>query len=591
MSNFSAIFRLVASATGFNSTINSAKQSMAGIGSKLGDGLKGQIGKIFSVSGAFTMLKGTMEEVLNRAKQYNNLGQRMGMSAVEVQKLDKAAEQAGINVSSLGRGMQLVQKNSQEALGGATTKAKMLKSELGASDEQLKKMSAGGIEGMATLAGLMENLRSDADRDAVGVAILGEKWFELKQFILQGEEAVRKSEGSQTKWEKDTQDSLTRMQKAWANMWNDISVLAAELLDSFEWLVGLARFFGNFVLGIIRIIVVALQQGFTAVQVVINLVLGAIQKIADFFQGTNEADAFFKAAGKGVDEVVTRNENTLEDLKKDAEGMGKGMKQFAGHETGEEVKTRILKNDSDDTRTIQERTAYKEALESEKEKQLATDLSNAKEEEKVDILKKQLDLMKEQERLLKEKHPTRYKETKEYLELMEKVAAQERKIKKQADEDQKNRYENEVMLEEHSNARRLARMRAMGAKEEIIFEETLNQQREQVIRIRQELMDLAASKGSEAEMNKKRKELLDSIAKTEDLIFEQQKKDKEAAAGTVIASSLQAIGGGGAYAVTSGPAKQLIEAKKANELLQRLVTLAEESGVGKPARGVYIRKY
>ena len=73
MSSFSAIFRLKAIDDGMSSTIDAAKAKVSGIGGALGGALKGQVGKIFSASAAMTMLKGTMEEVLNRAKQYNNL--------------------------------------------------------------------------------------------------------------------------------------------------------------------------------------------------------------------------------------------------------------------------------------------------------------------------------------------------------------------------------------------------------------------------------------------------------------------------------------------------------------------------------------
>lgn len=577
MSNFTAIFRLVASATGFQSTINSAKGAIGSLGSKLGDGLKGQIGKVFSVSGAFTMLKGTMEEVLNRAKQYNNLGQRMGIPAAEVQKLDKAAERAGINVSSLGRGMMLVQKFGSEALGGATEKGRLLTSQLGATKEQLKVMSAGGKEGLVMLSSLMQNVGTEAERDAIGIKVLGEKWFELKQFIEMGPDAIKKAGDDQTTWNQDTQNSLSRVQRAWANMWNDISVETANFMDDIEPVVGILRFIFNIIMTLIRIPIYLLGQALDGIQAAL---IGSAWAMAKLFGDDESANKLAKMFDKKATEIENRNKKMYENIDKDSKGGVKGIQMIFGMETGEESVVKDKKDKSTDTRTAEERQAYEQALKKQNEATVATELANAKEEQKLFLLKKQLEIMKLQEEELKKKHPEKYRETADYLELQKKLAEQERKISLQKRKDDKALYEAQVDAANFSNDRRLARMKAADATEEEIFREQIRQQKEEAVRLSEELIALRADEAaSDEERRKKAMELVKSVARTEDMIFAQKKKENEQELGPAVTSSLQAIGGGGAVAVATTATKQLMETEETNRLLSELVQIAQKGNL------------
>ena len=587
MSNFSAIFRLVANAQGFQSTINSAKGAVAGIGGKLGEGLKGQVSRVLSVSNAFTMLKGTMEEVLNRAKQYNNLGLRMGIPASEVQKLDKAAERAGVNVASLGRGMLLVQKFAGEVIGGATEKAKKFGRELGATPEQLQKMKAGGTEALATLSDLLMNITDEGQRAIIGQAVLGEKWFELQQLIEGGSDAIRKATEDQTYWDKETQDSLSRTQRAWANMWNDISVETAELLDTLEPVIGFLRIVFNLIMTLIRVPLFLLAQAFNA----LKLGLLAYKLVWDMVFGSPEdVRETTRAINATIEEGAKRTSKFMENIDKDYKGAQKGARMIYGLKTGEEVKSRDKGKPSEDTRSLEEKNAYEQALKKQKEQSVATELSNAKEEEKLNILSKQLDILREQEEELKKKHPQKYKETAEYLELQKKMAEQERKIALQRRADEKRLYENQVNFANMSNERRLKRMEAAGASEEEMYRERIRQGKEEAVRLAEEYQVLASDKfATDEDRRKKAEELAKSIAKTEDLVFAQQKKEKEQEVGPAVTSSLQAIGGGGAVAVATTAAKQLMEAEETNRLLQELVAISAKTslGLGSVTQGTY----
>lgn len=592
MSNFTAIFRLVAQSQGFNSTLAAAKNAIGGLGGKLGDGLKAQVGKIFSVNQGFQMMKGTMEEVLNRAKQYNNLGARMGIPATEVQKLDKIAEQAGVNVSALQRGMMLVGKFGKEAADGSNKRFASFAKQLKATDADMKVMAAGGRDGMIKLAELMDQIGDKSDRDYIGLKIFGEKWPEIMQLIDDGGRKIKNGADGVAVWGDSTQESLSRSQRAWANMWNDISVLGAQLLDFFEPIIGILRIILNLVMVIIRFIVMV----FTMIKNVIQLfVKGIVAGIANIFStgnAKNLAKQFWKGLKSNSDDFFLWAKNSFADLG----GMWKGVKQVFAFEMGDEMdggvdaEGRPLPPRPTDTRSAEERVAYEEALEAEREKALAVALTNAKEEEKLDILKKQLEILREQEEELKKKHPDKYKETKEYLELNAKLQEQNRKISDQQRKDEKRLYDQRVEMSEFANERRLKKMEEAGATEEEIFAETVRQQKETAVRLSEELARLDAdASATQEEKHKKAMELAKAIAKTEDTLYSQRKKDKEAAnlGSTAVVSSLQKVGGGGAVAVVSTAAKQLMEAEETNRLLGELVTLSEKIATGTVNAGTY----
>lgn len=593
MSNFTAIFKLRANAQGFNSVLNQAKAAIAGLGPKLGDGLKAQVGKIFSVNQGFQMLKGTMEEVLNRAKQYNNLGARMGVSAEEVQKLDKIAEQAGINVSSLQRGMMLVGKFGKEAMDGTNKKFESFARQLKASTADLQVMAAGGKDGLIKLAELMDTIQDKSDRDYIGLKIFGEKWPEIMQLMDNGGKKIKQGADGVTVWGASTQESLSRIQRAWANMWNDLSVFAAELLAFFEPVIGVLRIILNIIAIIYRVWSGWWRVMKNGVQGIIKGIIAGVATLFSFSNAKNLTKQFYKALKQNHEDFM----NWLGNLGSDLGGVWKGVKQIFGYEMGDEMdggvdaEGRPVRR-STDTRSAEERAAYEEALEAEHEKALAVALTNAKEEEKLDILKQQLDILKKQEDELKKKHPDKYKETKEYLELNAKMLEHERKIEEQRRKDEKSAYDKKIDLIDFANERRLKKMQDAGASEEDILKETVTQQKETAVRLADELDKLNNDKlASQDEKHKKALELAKAIAKTEDTIYEQRKADKDIAnqGSKAVTSTLQKVGGGGAVAIVSTAAKQLMEAEETNRLLAELVALSQKVADGKANAGTYGR--
>lgn len=542
MSSFSAIFKLKAVDDGMSSTIDAAKAKVGGIGGALGGAFKNSVGKVFSATAAMTMLKGTMEEVLNRAKQYNNLGQRMGIPAVEVQKLDKAAEAAGINVASLGRSMLLVQKFGAEGLAGTTEKAKLLTGTLGASREELERMKAGGTEGLATLADKMANIADEGERDAVGLKILGEKWFEVKQFVEQGGDAVRKAGGDQVTWGKETQDSLTRMQKAWANMWNELSVATADFMRDLEPILGLLRV-------VINILMPAVRLALAAIGYVLDGIQLAIMGVAYWWFKVFGSDEDLARLEKGMErinkKIDERNAKLKENIDKDYAGLEKGALMVIGGKTGDEAKGEKEKKKSTDTRTMEEREAYEKALKKQKEINIEKGLENAQEEEKVRLMIEQLYLLKEQEKVLKEKHPERYKETAEYLELQNKIADQQRKIRKEARDQEMAASKREFETQQGAAKRRLELMKANGATEQEIFQEEFNMKKEQIIRIGEELQALQRDEfATNEDRRKKIAELAEATADADTMLLKREKDMTKAGGGPKV-SAIQAIGGGG----------------------------------------------
>lgn len=590
MSNFSAIFRLKASDDGFSSAINKAKSKLGELGGAIGGGLKEQVGKIFSVKQAFTMLKGTMEEALNRAKQYNNLAAQMGIPAVEVAKLDKAAERAGINVSALSKSMSLVQKFAGEAMGGAAEKTKVLNTQLGATPDQMNKLMGGGTEALATASDLLMNVKDSGMRATLGMKLFGEKWTEIKPLIEKGGDAIRNMGSDQNTWGDTTQKSLTRTQLAWANMWNEISVLSAQVLEFIEPIIGILRYIGNEILIIVRVALAALNNGLDAIKFTIVGIKWALLQLLDalpFVDMSEEIRKTEKDLNRLADGINKRTGETVDAVKKDIDGMVAAANQVYGLENkvseGINYAKKPVDEKSKETRTAEEIEQYEEQLKKQRELDIARKLSNATDEKKVDILREQLDLLREQEEELKKKHPEKYKETKEYLELQNKIADQNDKIKKQEISDAKKLYDAEVAFSDLSNERRIKDLENADADEMDIFNEKMRQQMEKTVRLAAELKALGTS-GSDDDRRKKAMELVKAAGEGKDMIAKQKKKD---AGGAEISNSLQSIGGGGAVAYVSYQQQALDEAQKTNENLEKLIQIAENAGVGSVLGGTY----
>lgn len=590
MSNFSAIFRLKASDDGFSSAINKAKSKLGELGGAIGGGLKEQVGKIFSVKQAFTMLKGTMEEALNRAKQYNNLAAQMGIPAVEVAKLDKAAERAGINVSALSKSMSLVQKFAGEAIGGAAEKTKVLNTQLGATPDQMNKLMGGGTEALATASDLLMNVKDSGMRATLGMKLFGEKWTEIKPLIEKGGDAIRNMGSDQNTWGDTTQKSLTRTQLAWANMWNEISVLSAQVLEFIEPIIGILRYIGNEILIIVRVALAALNNGLDAIKFTIVGIKWALLQLLDalpFVDMSEEIRKTEKDLNRLADGINKRTGETVDAVKKDIDGMVAAANQVYGLENkvseGINYAKKPVDEKSKETRTAEEIEQYEEQLKKQRELDIARKLSNATDEKKVDILREQLDLLREQEEELKKKHPEKYKETKEYLELQNKIADQNDKIKKQEISDAKKLYDAEVAFSDLSNERRIKDLENADADEMDIFNEKMRQQMEKTVRLAAELKALGTS-GSDDDRRKKAMELVKAAGEGKDMIAKQKKKD---AGGAEISNSLQSIGGGGAVAYVSYQQQALDEAQKTNENLEKLIQIAENAGVGSVLGGTY----
>ena len=133
-------------------------------------------------------------------------------------------------------------------------------------------------------------------------------------------------------------------------------------------------------------------------------------------------------------------------------------------------------------------------------------------------------------------------------------------------------------------------MQAAGATEQEIYAETVRQQKENAVRLSEEYDALMKDKdASEEDRRKKGMELAKAIAKTEDTIYAQQKKEKDASKGgpSVTSSSMRSFGGGGGVFIADTAAKQLMEAEETNQHLQDLIKISQNIAAGSVNAGTY----
>jgi hypothetical protein len=205
------------------------------------------------------------------------------------------------------------------------------------------------------LADKLNAVSDEGARDAMGIKILGEKYFELKQMIAMGGDEIKKAGGDQVTWGKQTQDALTRMQRAWANMWNELSVMTADFMRDFEPLLGLLRFIVNALMPLVRLALAGIGYVLDGIQL-------AVMSIAYYWAKFTGDSATVDRLGKSMEnlnkKIDERNSKLKENLDKDLEGAQKGISMLIGDKTGEEGVDKPAAKKSKETRTDEDIQAY-----------------------------------------------------------------------------------------------------------------------------------------------------------------------------------------------------------------------------------------
>jgi hypothetical protein len=573
-------------------TLAAAGGKLQGWGSKVGTEFNKLAGKTFGVAQAFTFIKGSMEESLNRAKQFVNLGKRMGMPADEVAKLERYAEMAGVNIHAMNKGFLSLQKFSGGAMSDINGEMGVLSRNLGMNRDQLMKVRAGGMDAFIEVRKQMEKIPSAADRAQYWVKILGDRYSELRDFVDKTPEEMAAISESQIAMGATTIESVGESQKAWGNMFADLSVMIAEGIRDSEPLIGVIRMLLNLLMIVLR----TFAAIFGILSTVIQLVFAVVNLLKDGLLGlvTGGFKKKWQSFGENVSKLMSDRASALNDTNKaiyrDVDGAAAGWAQTYGKRINIDMpQKRDVEKVKDDRRTLDDVHQYQkhmktqEAIDRQREDSLLVDQA------KIDNMKKIVEIQEYEAQLIKDKFGTEYKHTKEYMEYLNKRMDKLKEIEKLEYELAQKKYDDAISWIDLANDYYLKEMEITYKSEAEMRDQRAKNATEKIQLMQAELEKMLGSpdRYSGTEIAKHQQAMYKLIQDTSlDLRKPLDPVDYKA-------DSLASVGGGGNVSTSaiSIAKAQLMQQQESNRYLRILAEqLAGSGALGAiDAAGVYAR--
>jgi hypothetical protein len=558
--------------------LGSAQNQVNSWGGKVAQQFNKVAGRTFGVAQAFTFVKGSMEESLNRAKQFVNMGKRMGMPADKVAQLERYSEMAGVNLASLGRGMTSLQKFAGQAMSDMNSKQGSYARQLGLTREQLNRMRAGQVEAFIEVRKAMDAIPSKGEQTRLWIAILGERFTELREFVEKSAQEMEDAQEGQIAMSHQTIEAVAETQKAWGNMWAELSVLIAQFIRDNEPLIGMLRISLNLVMMLVRTFAFLFGQVMSLAQAAFLVVKAFVQlrqaiKTGDY-SGLKDTSKQFE---KVVDEANEKRTEWLQGLKRDVGGISAGGYQMIGRRTSVDMpNARPVEPILQDRRTYEDVFEYEKAMRTQEAIERKREDSLLVDQAKIDNLKEIVKIEEYEEKLLEERFGYLYKETKEYLEYFNKKKEKLREIEKLEYDLAQKRYDNAVSWIDLANEYYLKEMELTYRSEADIREEKARQAVDKIGLMQKELqkMQQATDVYSEADITKAQQEIFKLAADTAQMLRKPiENIDYKA-------NSLQTVGGGGniSFSALSIAKAQLMQQQESNRWLQILARQTEMSG-------------
>ena len=495
----------------------------------------------------FKEVYGKIMEASYEAKKFVVTGKRLGMPAVEIAKLSRYAEQAGMNVGTMGRAVLLLQKNANSGMKDTNESTGILVQKLGMSEAALAEVRKGGVGAFAKVREAMGDTMDEGEQMAVWQQLIGQRAFEMAEYLKKSPEEMREATENSISMSERVIQSLASGQKAYANFQAEISKLFGELADNWGWLFGAVGW-----------ILTALMSGVRLLRIVGVL----IETIAAGLWSIVTMN--FSHIEKAMKKLDSTFSEVTEDLKRDSDVLfGGGAKETKGGGKGTSAKT---------LRTMEEIVAYNKALKTYLEKQYSIGKSLTDNDDvKLYLLKEQSGQLQHQINLLMIKHKLEGTQTAEYLQFQEdklKTDLEIERVQKAGYQTRRDQAaEEETLLREHAVA-----MNDLSANPNRFYSEGINSTIAARRKAEKASADYEATMDDQSatpeQVNKSKLAYLGARNGYEQAIAAAQQQQKPNA----LVDSMQAVGGGGRIGLnTSGiSAAQLTELKAHSSLLSSI---------------------
>lgn len=562
-----AIIQLTAKDVNVKSTLDSVKSSMSGFGQSMA----GQFTIATLAADAFKKvlhaLGDAMLESVSKSKEYVVLGKRLNMSAEEAAKLSRAAEIAGVQADSLGRGFLTMQKWANDALSNAHGKAGMLAQKLGLNNDELNKIRNGGVEAMAVLKEKMAAMNSEGEESIAWEDVLGKRLaYQLMPVLEKSSEEMKGMAENMIVMDQATIENLAAIKHSWGDLVGDFNKGAGELMSGLGPIIHVLIALGNALMPIIHILgglAVATDVAAEAFATLCLWFVKAHNWMSDEKWDTTDLEKTIDGLEKRAN---YRAKKILDSIGQDFKNVGENLELAGGPDaanfkTPEEMKA---EKEAADKRAAEYAKAHPALSEEEKkeadkyrkereEKQYKEKYANSTDKERVGLLDEELKILDEKMSKFDELH----RQTKEFMVLEDERTAlidKQAKLKEKMQREEEKGVVKMSLLNDKFNKymqdAAIKRMKDRGVTEQEIYKQTMAQQWSDAKRTYEELAKMNEDASvTEDEKRKKREELLEIYKKADEATIAHE---KIMLSGTgVKGDSLQAVGGGGAIQATA----------------------------------------
>jgi hypothetical protein len=216
--------------------VNKAKASIDSLGERMKKAMdfKGALTSAFlGAFGAATLLNKTVSLVTDGLRDLAKVAdeqQKSGIGAEEYQKLAFAAQDAGVSLGTLTRGIREIKKFMREASDDAD-KMRILTDGLGLSADEVKKGNVSASDAFRALSAVLKNYESDVDKATIMNAIFSDKVSSEMIPALEALNDPKLTQGLVTAT-KEQLKLIDESDRAWSKLWANVKTQGALALAS-----------------------------------------------------------------------------------------------------------------------------------------------------------------------------------------------------------------------------------------------------------------------------------------------------------------------------------------------------------------------
>lgn len=244
---WTAALSLVARTSGFTSMMSGAGNVAKAFGNQVTSSMSRAMMASNLAQSAFMSLTQALYAATQQAKMFSNIASRLNLQPAEVANLAKAADEAGLPLMIMARGMNDIRRVGAGGVTGKLSKdLKEAANLLGLSNKEFKIMASGGKDAIALVADKMRDMEDESQKFLILQKIHGNRNAAMMgQIYEKSKQEIDDMFTSQIVSSNETIAANKRIEKSLGDIRDTWNVFLAWVVARFEWVIALIAFFAR----------------------------------------------------------------------------------------------------------------------------------------------------------------------------------------------------------------------------------------------------------------------------------------------------------------------------------------------------------